>query len=68
LRTEPPFPGAAEKPDEMPKGWRMICATRLSHEGHDVGVMYTTFVSGRTPSISIVEAATTIPEEYSPLF
>jgi hypothetical protein len=67
LRTEPPFPGAAEKPDEMPKGWRMICAARLFHGGVEVGVMFTTFVSGRTPSIFINAPGSPIPEEYSPI-
>ena len=67
LRTEPPFPGAAEKPDEMPTGWRMICASRLYSGDQEVGVIYLTFVSGRTPSVVFNAPGTLIPKEYLPV-
>jgi hypothetical protein len=65
--TEPPFPGVCEEPEEMPTGWRMLCACRLFDGGIERGVIFTTFVSGRTVAIIVNVAGTVIPDHYKPL-
>jgi hypothetical protein len=65
-RTEPPFPGAGERPEEMPTGWRMICASKLFAGDDAIGTIFMTFVSGR-PVGSVVVNDFPIPREYSPI-
>jgi len=67
LSTEPPFPGKAEVPEEMPTGWRMICACTLRHRGVERGVLFTTFVGGRKTTVVLNAPGTVIPDEYKPL-
>jgi hypothetical protein len=67
LSTQPPYPGAAEVPEEMPTGWRLICACRLYHNGTERGVLFTTFVSGRKTTVVFNGPGTVIPDEYKPL-
>jgi hypothetical protein len=67
LSTQPPFPGAAEVPEKMPTGWRMICASRLYRNGVERGVLFTTFVSGRTTTVVVNGPGTVIPDEYKAL-
>lgn len=68
LQTKPPFPGFAETPEHMPTGWRMICACRLyDREENEIGVLYSTFVSGRRSTVVFNAPGTFIPEEYLPL-
>lgn len=67
LRTEPPFPGAMEPPEEMRNGWRAICASRIFKDDLEVGVIFTTFYSGR-PVASFINGPTTmIPDFYKPV-
>ena len=65
-RTEPPFPGAGETPEEMPSGWRMICASKLFVRGEPAGTIFMTFVSGR-PVSSVVITDHPVPPQYSPI-
>jgi hypothetical protein len=67
-RTEPPFPGAGERPEEMlPGGWRMICACRLYAGQEEVGAIFMTFFSGRPVAVVVSPPGTVIPEEYLPI-
>lgn len=66
-RTEPPFPGAGETPEEMPKGWRMICASKFFVGDKAVGTIFMTFVSGRPVAVVVNFADFPIPKEYSPI-
>lgn len=68
VRCDPPFPGACEPPEQMPTGWRAICACRV-FDGNDreAIVLYTTFVSGRRPTMVYNPAGTVIPDRYLPL-
>ena len=66
-RTDPPFPGVAEKPAEMRGRWRMICATRLYIDNREAAVMFMTLVSGRRIGINLNPPGTHIPKEYLPL-
>ncbi len=66
-QTDPPFPGACEKPEEMPNGWRMICACRVLAKGTEVGVIFLTLYSGRPAAVYVSAAGTVIPGEYLPL-
>ncbi len=65
-RTDPPFPGLLEKPEKMPHGWRMICATRLFEDARETGVLFVTLMSGRTASAFVAAPGTPIPKEYLP--
>jgi hypothetical protein len=65
-RTDPPFPGMLEKPEKMPVGWRMICATRLYEGTREAGVLFVTLMSGRTASAFLGAPGTAIPKEYLP--
>lgn len=67
LSTDPPYPGAAERPEQMPTGWRMICASRLYKGGIERGVLFTTFVSGRKSTVVVSAPGTVIPDDYKPL-
>jgi hypothetical protein len=68
VTSDPPFPGACELPEEMPTGWRMICACRVfDSEQREATVLFITFVSGRKPTIFDNEPGTLIPERYLPL-
>lgn len=65
-RTEPPFPGAGEVPEEMPNGrFRMICASRLYVGDVEAGVIFTTFYSGRASAVYVSPAGQRIPAEYT---
>jgi hypothetical protein len=66
-RTEPPFPGLGEKPERMPVGWRMICASKLFAGNEAIGFVFTTLVSGRPTSMVINNPDYAIPKEYSPI-
>jgi hypothetical protein len=66
-RTEPPFPGAGEKPEEMPRGWRMICASKFFVDDTPMGTIYMTFVSGRPVSVIVNPPDYPIPKEYLPI-
>jgi hypothetical protein len=66
-RTEPPFPGASEKPEKMETGWRMICACKFFKGDDQMGTLFMTFVSGRPVGVVINVPTTTIPAEYTPI-
>ena len=66
-RTDVPFPGVTEEPEEMRTGWRMICATRFYVGNVETAVIYMTLVSGRTCSVFLSHPGTPIPEQYLPL-
>jgi hypothetical protein len=68
-RTDPPFPGATEVPEEMPTGWRMICACHIFEGETYRGIVFTTFVSGRKTTVVINAPGTAvIPDDYKPLW
>lgn len=64
-RTEPQFPGLGEKPEEMPDGWRMICASRLYSGNVELGVIYMNFYCGKPLSVFLSPPGTDIPAEYT---
>jgi hypothetical protein len=64
-RTEPQFPGMGEKPEEMPDGWRMICASRLYSGNVELGVIYMSFYSGKPLSVFLSPPGTEIPAVYT---
>jgi hypothetical protein len=65
-RTEPPFPGAGEVPQEMPNGrFRMICASRLYLNDVEAGVIFTTFYSGKSFAVYVSPPGNHIPPEYT---
>jgi len=66
-RTDAPFPGVTEEPEEMRSGWRMICATRFYVDNVETAVMYMTLVSGRTCGVVLSLPGTVIPKQYLPL-
>jgi hypothetical protein len=66
-RTEPPFPGAMEKPEQMSDGWRAIGACRLFEGENELGVIFMTFYGGRPAGAFLGTPGTAIPEEYSVL-
>jgi hypothetical protein len=67
-RTEPPYPGLREEPEEMPTGWRMICACRLFDDaGIERGVVFTTFISSKPVAVFVNHAGAVIPDNYKPL-
>jgi hypothetical protein len=66
-RTVPQFPGMGEKPEEMPDGWRMICASRLYSGNVELGVIYMNFYSGKPLSVFLSPPGTDIPAEYTPI-
>jgi hypothetical protein len=65
--TEPPFPGAVEKPQEMSDGWRMVCASRLYKGEEDLGVIFMTLYCGRPAGVFLQGPGNAVPEEYSVL-
>ena len=67
--SDPPFPGAAERPEKMPNGWRMICATRVLDSNNTVlGTLFMTFFTGRRVAVVFNLGDGHIPAEYKPLF
>jgi hypothetical protein len=66
-RTDPPFPGTTEAPEEMRGRWRMICATRFYVDDREMGVIFMTLVSGRPTGLIINAPHSHIPQEYLPL-
>ena len=64
-RTEPPFPGLGETPEEMPDGWRMICASRLFSGNVELGVIYMNLYSGKPVSCFLSPPGTDIPATYT---
>jgi hypothetical protein len=68
-RTDPPFPGMTEEPEQMRTGWRMICACHV-YEGETYrGIIFTTFVSGRKATVVVNAPRTTvIPDNYKSLW
>jgi hypothetical protein len=66
--SKPPFPGLSEAPEQMPTGWRMICACRLyDRDDKEIAVLFTTFVTGRRAGVFVSGPGTTIPEQYLPI-
>jgi len=65
-RTDPPLPGLLEKPEKIANGWRMICASRIYQGTQEVGVLFLTLMTGKTPAAFVAEPGTFIPEEYLP--
>jgi len=65
--TEPPFPGAVEKPEQMSDGWRMICASRLYKGEEDLGVIFMTLYCGKPVGVFLQGPGNAVPEEYSAL-
>jgi len=66
-RTEPPFPGLADRPEETPAGWRMACACRLMSGDRELGVIFVTFFGGRPMAAVVSPPETEIPKQYSPI-
>jgi len=66
-RTDPPFPGLTEAPEEGKGSWRMICASRLFVGDEESAVIFMTLVSGKTATVAINAARWVIPERYLPL-
>jgi hypothetical protein len=67
-RTDPPFPGALEPPEQTPNGWRMICASRVyNRDDVELGVIFMTLYGGRTTSVFVNGPGSLIPETWKPL-
>jgi hypothetical protein len=64
-RTEPPFPGYAETPDELPNGWRMTCATNIFVGDEHAGVIFITLYSGKPVAVVMNRHDSPIPSSFT---
>jgi hypothetical protein len=65
-RTEPPFPGYAEPPQELPNGgWRMTCATNIFVGNDHAGVVFLTLYSGRPVAVVMNRHDSPIPATFT---
>ena len=64
-RTDPPFPGYGEKPEQLPNGWRMTCATNIFVDGQHAGVLFITLYSGRAVAVVMNRADSPIPGTFT---
>jgi hypothetical protein len=63
-RTEPPFPGYGETPQELPNGWRMMCASNVFVGNEHLGVIFITLISGKPVAVVMNQRDSPIPSSF----
>jgi hypothetical protein len=66
-RTEPPFPGAGEPPEQTPAGWRMMCASHVFVDGNVAGIIFLTLFSNKPVAVFVNQPDYQIPATFTAL-
>jgi hypothetical protein len=65
ISFEPPYPGVTVGVEAVGGGLRLLLACRASdRDGRQLGVVFTTLISGRPPQVSVAPAGASVPEEW----